>query len=271
MFEENLITLIDSLFFREDGVFAYLTASVAVLILLLLIRRFTKVRMDDGFFFSLIPFILFGAAVRVSVDAGLLPYTSYTTVPGVYIVVGVFTFLLILLLARAKRMALLPYFGTALFAYQFLFLAGSLRNPSYGYLVLLIAVAGMMVSLMLMRLLGTKSTSFDQAFIFSHILDGSATYVAVELFHAPGLSYMEMQPATLFLARLFGTMAYYPVMKLLFAIGLVAVLERYALFAPLFRLPKRILREDMNIIVFVLLMIGLGPGFRNLLRVVCGV
>lgn len=262
---------IDQLFFREDGMFAYFTAAVVILVLLLLVRRLTRIRMDDAFFFSLIPFILFGAVIRVSVDAGLLPYERYSTVPGIYISVGLLTFFLILLLDRLRAMPLLPYAGAILFAYQFLFLVGSLRYVFYGYLTLALVFIGTLAGIAALRLLRTRASAYDYAFILSHMLDGAATYVAVEVFHSPGISYIETQPVTRMLMGFFGTMAFYMPLKLIFATGLVAVLERYAAFAPLLRLPKKILREDRNIILFVLLMLGLGPGFRNLLRVIAGV
>ena len=267
----DLLELIDSLFFQETGAFAYFTAAISVLVLLLLVRKLTKVKMDDDFFFSLIPFILFGATIRVSVDAGLLPYVRYTTVPGIYLAISLLTFLLILFLDKIKMMRLLPYVGMILFAYQFLFHISLFKHPFYGYLILSIVFIGMLVGIAALRLLRTRASVFDLAFIFAHLLDGATTYVAVELFSAPGISYAELQPGTLFLRNVFGTMAYYVPMKLFFSTGLVVVLERYALFAPFLRLPKKVLREDRNIILFILLMLGLGPGFRNLLRVLMGV
>ena len=61
-------------------------AAIALLAAYLLYKGLQrlKIKIDDSFVPSIIPFILFGSTLRVVVDANILPYSYLTTTPGIY-------------------------------------------------------------------------------------------------------------------------------------------------------------------------------------------
>ena len=115
-------------------------ALIAVYALFHILRR-SGIKIDNGFFWGVLSFVLFGSTARVVTDAvdagtftgvtplhqwildtGLYDYGFLTVTPGIYIVVASLLLVTLAVLHAVKRMELLPYVGLALFAFHFFLL-----------------------------------------------------------------------------------------------------------------------------------------------------
>ncbi|KAA0002815.1 MAG: DUF63 family protein [Thermoplasmata archaeon] len=99
--------------------------------------------------------------------------------------------------------------------------------------------------------------------IFAHMLDGWTSYFAiVDPFHM-GLSYGEKHPLPLFLMQKFGLS--YPIIKFVIVIAIIYAMDVYL---------KEELKERLtlaNLIKFFILILGLSPGLRDMLRIAMGI
>lgn len=99
--------------------------------------------------------------------------------------------------------------------------------------------------------------------IFAHMIDGWTSYFAVvDPFHM-GLSYGEKHPLPLLLMQKFGLS--YPIIKFVVIIAIIYAMDIYL---------KEELKEKLtlaNLIKFFILILGLAPGLRDMLRIAMGI
>ncbi|MFH0817031.1 MAG: DUF63 family protein [Candidatus Micrarchaeota archaeon] len=252
-----------------------------------------KVRMDQKFILSIIPFILLGSTVRSIVDAvdrggmsahkdalfGLLgfvqdshvyDYGYLTVTPGIYIVIGLLTFFSILLANRLKKPLLAPIFGLFLWVPHLLILVPLMTYWTYGLLVIAIALIGGLAGYFYLKKAGVRP--FLALVVFSHAFDGAATYVTINIWNKfePACSkfghcYGEQHVVSSGIGEL-GNMLFAPIggyflfflIKIIFSTVAAQVTEKDAK------------GEERDFIILLLIIFGLAPGVRDILTLVTG-
>lgn len=250
-----------------------------------------RIKIDERFIYYIIPFILFGSAMRVVTDASgdprvglanklalnsdylfglygkiasahLYDYGYFTTTPGVYVVVGLLTFFLTLLLGRVKRINLLPKIGLVLFLIHFIILIPLMKNFSYAFFILVLALIGTVVGFLAFGFMKVKNSWVQNLLVFSHSLDGAATYISVEIFSAVSeMKYFEQHVLSNAISSAFGSMFFYYLIKVIFAIAAVVLIEK----------SEDMDKEERNYVLLLLIIFGLAPGVRDFLRLLAGV
>jgi uncharacterized membrane protein len=225
-----------------------------------------QIRFDLRFLTALVPYILLGATLRIFEDLHLFPRACnpldpafYTLSPGIYIAIGAFTILsLALSIETAKRLKREPlaFFGAiGLIAFLLAALALSPHIVQWPLLGLVLAATILLVGL------ATLATRFypptrkllhqnpqNQLVLFGQLLDGMATFTAISFF-----GFSEQHVLSNAIITSIGPWAF-PIVKLLL---MVAILH-YA--------DKEIEDETLrNFVKAFIIIIGLAPGFRDLL------
>jgi len=241
-------------------VYAIIALVAAYLIFKLLNRL--GIKTDERFAYSIIPFVLFGSTLRVVVDANILPYGYLTTTPGIYIVIGFVTLAAVLALRVAGRLELLGYLGIALFIPPFIALLPLFKHFEFFAFIIILALLGAALGNVVFNYLKLERAAINRLVVFSHALDGAATYVSIDVFsRMGGITYFEQHVLTNALAQAFGGFWIFYVVKVAFAIAAVYLLEK-----------SSDIKEDERYYVMLLLVIfGLAPGVRDSLRLLCGV
>ncbi|MBI5635944.1 DUF63 family protein [Candidatus Micrarchaeota archaeon] len=225
-----------------------------------------KVAVDEGFLKTILAFTLFGGALRVVVDAQILPrqvsvfgLTAYPFVtPLIYVLIFLLLALTTIVFYKLER-------GFTKEFYKKTFLAGlllalicliPLAFLFKNFLALLpILVAGVVVWLdeLIAGWRSAKNSLFERLAVFGQVLDGAATFVGVTFF-----GYSEQHVVGNILFGL-GT----PALFLLVKIAVVLAIVEYL------RAEKN--SREKNFVLTVIMIVGLAPGLRDLLRILAGV
>jgi uncharacterized membrane protein len=234
-------------------------------------RRF-GVRMDGAFFWGVLSFVLFGSTMRVVtdsidtgvfsaatplhrliLDSGIYEYGFVTVSPGIYVLVAALLLLSVGILNYLRRVELLPYIGLGLFAFHFMLLIPFMGHLAYAIPVLLLA--GIPTYIIWRRYGGLGA-----AVVGGHALDGAATFVILDWFSgSAGISYFEQHVIPRAVGELFDT--YFTFFLLKVAISAAAV----------YLVSKEDMKEDERVFfLLVVAIVGLAPGIRDVLRMVCG-
>ena len=249
-------------------------AAIAIIAVYGIFHIFRRIglKMDNGFFWGVMSFVLFGSTMRVVTDAvdggvftgvtpvhqflldsGVYAYGFLTVTPGIYIVVAGLLLATIAVLGYLKKMELLPYVGLALFAFHFLLLVPFMQYWEYAVPVALLAGIPTF-------LIWKKYGAVASAVVGGHALDGAATFVILDIFSgAAGKNYFEQHVLSRAVGELFDT--YFTFYMLKVAIASLAV----------YLVEKEKMKSDERIFFYlVIAIVGLAPGIRSVLRMVCG-
>lgn len=279
--------------YNEVNTVVYAAIALAAAYGMYRILKKEKIRIDKTFIISVIPFILLGSTIRSIVDAvdrgamaangdalfGLLgavqgshvyDYGYLTVTPGIYVVIGLLTFLSILLANRLKKPMLAPVFGAVLWLFHFLILLPMFKYWTYGALVLVLAGIGGAGGYFYFKRLGIRT--FSSLAVFSHALDGAATYVTIDVWNRLepacsklGQCYGEQHVVSRGIGE-FGNALFAPIggfflfylIKVVFSIVATQVVENDAK------------GEERDFILLLLIIFGLAPGIRDLLTLLMG-
>jgi uncharacterized membrane protein len=248
-------------------------AIVAVYCIYWLVIKKLKLKIDEEFFFATIPYIMFAAFLRVIQDAALLPrevvvfgasFFPFIT-PGIY-------FLAFFVLAACfaaswlyDKKAVVKNTATAgwLFAAaSFLVLFSKLSFPNFTIgagIVALAAGCALLFWLVYKQVFRKRPEKIEFAVVLGQCVDGAATFLGVGF-----AGYSEQHVVgNAVIGSLGGPFAFF-MLKLLFAFAVVYVTRREFSQKP----------EEQQARVFLLLLItifGLGPGMRDLCRIILGV
>lgn len=250
------------------------TYAILVIVALYLLYRhlFSKVKMDFSFFRKVIPFVLLGSTVRVitdSIDSGIfLPitplhsfilhshlydYSFFTVSPGIYIVIASL-FLSSFLLEKRIKIAC-ETIGWILFAFHFILLFPFMKYLFFAVPVLLLAIIPYLISYKYFP------NHLYRLMVFAHSLDGAATFFTIDIFSKiTGKNYFEQHVIPRFIGEFFNTF---------FAFYLLKVLLSFTIAYFIFN-DKKSSENEKNFILIVLIILGLAPGLRDLLRMVVG-
>lgn len=265
-------------------VYAVMALIAAYVIYTLFKKRFTK-----EFILYTIPFILLGSTVRVVTDSiysgvmqqhsaalfgllgrvvnsGIYNYGPFTVTPGIYIVIAAITIAALLISSYLKKPKLYPAIGLVLWAPNFILLMPMMVNWIYAAMVLAIVFVFYMLSAMVLSRYKIKNMQSSLT-VISHALDGAASFVAIEIFNRTspaclqqGICYFGQHVVERYFGDLiaYGT-GIYLLIKIVFAILASWVIER-----------ESSNEYEKNFIYLLVIIFGLAPGIRNILRLTVG-
>ncbi len=215
------------------------------------------IRFNSHFLISLLPYVILGSTKRVITDIvdklsleGLWKLYEYNVInisPGIYITTG---FLFIFFYYLEKR-GILPtwssfWVGLFLAMFHLFLLFPFIQNIQPLLYVIPLAVVGGTITFFIGKRLGFLAG-------FSQGLDGAATYYAIEFLH-----YNEQHVIPSFIGENFGYIWFY-IAKVIIAFLFVWLLE------------KEEKDEDKKVLGYAIVIIaGLAPGLRDLLRMMAG-
>ena len=220
-----------------------------------------KVEVDSKFALSILPFILLGSCLRVCQDAGILNSVILVS-PLIYLLVFAYTFACLLLsLLITKKTATdfrfpMFIFGAVpaiYFASQLVLHIANFESLlltfSFGAVACLLAFLGCFG---INRIVKFDKFAFDVGVVFSQMLDVSATYVGVTFY-----GYEEQHFLVRLVTEVFGSALVFYVLDIVGIVLILFVLERV--------LRKE--QELLGLFKLALLVLGLAPALRDILRV----
>ncbi|VVB67117.1 Uncharacterised protein [Candidatus Norongarragalina meridionalis] len=238
----------------NTAVFAALALAAAFL-LYYFIKKL-RVRIDARLFYAIIPFIFFGSALRVWQDAGWLPrvfeiggITLYPFVtPEIYVLVFL---VLVVAYLLTRNLESTRNAGILLAAITVLPLLTQVKQPALAFGIVVLAAAALALFIWLWWYRGLRPTIPEKLVVFSQSLDGAASFLGIQFGnyfeqHLVGGLIMGMSPIFFFLV------------KAAFGFAVVELLRNEK-------------EEERNYIMLLIMIFGLAPGLRDLLRIACGV
>ncbi len=232
-------------------------AAILIIAVYFLYRYLSKrLNFDEKFAYSNIPFILLGSSLRIFEDSGFIkPPISYLFMsPLIYLLTFTIAFPVLVFCLRKKEKYWLYYcsIGTILSSSSltFLFMNLDVKNPLVAPLSALMALSLTSIFILLTKkVMRFADNNLSRLVFFSHMLDSSVTYIGISYF-----GYREIHVIPKILISRIGAWSLLPV-KFLILLAVIAILDR---------------GEDDNIknfIKFVLIVLGLAPALRDLLRI----
>ncbi|MCX8174719.1 MAG: DUF63 family protein [Candidatus Micrarchaeota archaeon] len=236
------------------------------------------------FLYAAFSFILFGATARVLTDlsdsgkfsafaaenpvyaaidmAGIFHYGYLTVTPGIYVVTGILFFCSLWLSFAMRNAPFAAWAGMALWLPCLLLLLPFMEHFGYAFLALAIAAAGSLFAFAALSRFARLSLGIHQRLaIAGQALDGAATFVVIDLFgKQTGASYFEQHV----LSAGIGTAT--PLGFFLFFLLKVALASLIVYFLS----KERLSPSDSALVLIAVMVVGFGPGIRDLLRMLCG-
>lgn len=245
-------------------------------------RLFRKINVefDKAFIVRVLPYVLLGSTVRVvtdSIDTGVMQnyhgifrqvydiiinshiydYGFATASPGIYIVIGLFTVVTLYYSYKIKKENLGPMIAFGLFAVHALLLVPMFANVQYALLILAMAT---LITYLYYSIKKNSNVPMHWLILFSQSLDGSATFVTLDIFNRfAGGTYTEQHVLANSIAGLFnGSMIGFLLVKILLSLCVIYLLE------------KSDNAHEKNLIALLVIIFGMAPGVRDLLRLAVG-
>ncbi|MBN1167268.1 MAG: DUF63 family protein [Methanospirillaceae archaeon] len=249
-------------------------AIILILVVFLLYRWFSRagIAIDREFSYALIPWMVFGGLLRVIEDTGMITtdWHYLLITPLIFFVIFIYALIVFLFSIRLEPVLSYPatrIFGvtgflSALVTFIILLTYGTMHNTLsifIGGTILIMALTASALVYGCMRfLLGWEYVRdrLYQVLIFAHMLDASATSYGIDLHD---MVYVEKHVVGANLIALTGTaFVMYP-LKLLILFPAIYILQEY--------------RKDgtsglWHLILLAMIMVGLAPGIRDLMRMV---
>ncbi|VVB58903.1 Uncharacterised protein [Candidatus Anstonella stagnisolia] len=262
-------------------------AAIAILGLYAVYRVFRarEVKFDSHFVSTLLLFVLLGSTVRVitdSVDSGVLEYRfayetneavahalyfvlnshiydygMLTVTPGIYVVIALLFVCTVLLFHEMRIMRLAKYVPAMLLAPNLLLALALGVNWAYAALILALAAVAYFVVKLAFGALKVEMPFLGKLAVFSQALDGAATFVAIDLF--PKGAYFEQHVLSRALGGTELGFGLFFALKVLLAAGAVYIVGR-----------EKAKQEEKDFILLAVIVMGLAPGMRDLLRLLIG-
>jgi uncharacterized membrane protein len=252
---------------------------VAVFIVYKILNKM-NIKIDKHFFLAVLPFIFWGSSTRVLHDAAFAGILSpelnafygapIFPTPGSYFITFMLAFSVFLISVGIQKLSKVPYWKTMFSAGAALSILNIYFLPVLNFYPLIL-IAGL--TLFWMFLFYIPSRSFQHKFfkkryphlkkIFSpvnqlilgaHLLDASATFIALSLY-----GYLEQHVVPRLIFPLAGPVGMF-ILKISVVIPVLWIIDVYAED-----------RNFRNFLKLVVLILGLAPGLRDLIRLMAGV
>ncbi len=262
-----------------------------------------KIMISREFVINTIPFVLFGSTARVitdSLDTGVMKpitplhefiinshiydYGFLTSSPGIYIITAVLFFASLLISHKMKKPKLCGTIGLALWLPHFIALLFMVKYLEFAIPVLVLAAIPFYLAFryfetenpVLNYVQQTVARTGDwkrktnankiggdilAGVVGAHALDGAATFFIIDFFgQLTGKSYFEQHVIPSFIGETFGTFFPFYLLKIAIAFGAAWFIAN----------EKDVEEGEKYFISLLLIIIGLAPGLRDVLRMVVG-
>jgi uncharacterized membrane protein len=268
-------------------------AAIALICLYFIYRWFSrsKIPIDSKFALATLPFVLLGSTMRVvtdSIDTGVMQtyvlanpaspasslyrvilsshiydYGFLSASPGIYVVVAAIFLSSLFLLHRLNKLSLLAPFGMLLWLFHFAILLPMAAHWQYAAIASGIAAVASFIAIRALQHFVQKNEfhMLPSLAIFAHAFDGAATYTAINLFSSQsGNGYFEQHvlSSAIGTSTPLGFFAFF-LLKLSFA-----TLASYLIIKD--KAPAR----EKAFVFLVIIILGLAPGLRDVLRMLLG-
>ncbi len=224
---------------------------------------FPSITIDKGFIYAIAPYLLLGIFVRVLVDAKVFPADQmWSITPGVY-VLSIASALLGILIGKIIESSFrTPYWKTSSMFGVLLLIPLSYTLSQYiTYpermlypLIMAAAITGLVLLAGRLLKLPVYSKKENLAIIFSHLLDGCATFIAINYY-----GFYEEHLLPIYLIGAAGNDAIIMVpAKLILILAVVYFVDKWQKEE---KADEKLYRA-IKILLFIL---GIGPGIRDML------
>ena len=222
-----------------------------------------NVRIDKKLILALVPFMVFGGTSRALVDAGVYPDTPLLITPFIYIniaIVTIATMVVIRILQQRKGIDFhrnLFYVGAALATINLILVAINLERPA-AFIYILGSFGALYLPLLFISRRYDGFLRGNEYIVGAHIFDAATTFTGIQFY-----GYIEQHVLTGYFIDHLGPLVMFP-LKIIF------------ITLSLYLLDWIIPEEDKdnlsikNILKMVILILGLGPGVRNMCTILMG-
>jgi uncharacterized membrane protein len=253
-----------------------LTYAIIAMVCLYLIFNFFKMRkisVDKNFVVATLCFVLLGSTVRVvtdSIDTGVFKpitpihafivgshiydYGFLTVSPGIYVVIAFVFLLFVVSLSSINKLDELWKIGIALWLPHFLLILPFLAYVPFALLIIVLAAIPFFAARFFIR------DDMLSLIVGAHALDGAATFVAIEVLpkFAP-ISYFEQHVVSSHIGILTGSYLFFYLLKIAISFSAAWLLSK-----------EKMDEQEKNYVALVVIIMGLAPGLRDLLRLAIG-
>lgn len=233
-----------------------------------------KIIINKEFVINTLPFVLFGSTVRVitdSIDTGTIKpitvlhefvinshiydYGVISASPGIYIVTALLFFLSLAIAQIMKNEKITGYIGLVLWIPHFFILVFMFKYLEFTVPILLLTAIPFFICLKYFK------DVFSAGIVGAHALDGAATFFIIDFFgKITGRSYVEQHVIPAFIGDVFGTFLPFYILKIAIAFTAALVITN----------EKQVTNQEKYFITLLLIILGLAPGLRDMLRMAVG-
>lgn len=253
-------------YFSANAGFNYVNtviyAIIALVIIYVIYKVFNKlgINFNMKFFIGLFPFILLGSGLRALVDNGYIKQSFWVITPGIYMLTAALflvTYLLCFFISKKIKVSewrLCAYIGIILFIFLFGINRVKFTQPWVLFAIIGLAIVISIVLRVILKLLKQKKITKKLSFlpIFGHMVDASATFIAVDFFGS-----WEKHPIPRAFNNLMGTGAALFILKLAVLIPAVYLIST--------EIKDKNFR---NFLLIALATLGFAEGLRNALTLI---
>lgn len=226
--------------------------------------KYFKIKIDNKFLLGVFPYVVLGGLLRALEDANVVTGFLYKT-PIIYFIVFFIALAMLFISIITERFTKIKYYKTWFFIGITAVIIGILFvkpvNITALGIILGITILWIIILFVFKRL--TKKFDKIQSFLTKenmfllnvHMFDASTTFTSIQFY-----PYYEQHVLPNFLIGIFGPIVMFP-LKIIIVSLVLYVLDR------------EMKKEDnmKSYMKFLIMILGLAPGLRNLLRLVMGV
>lgn len=223
---------------------------------------FKRIEFDDKFLLIVAPYFVFGLALRMLADVGVVERSKlWNITPGVHVVTLLVGVICIGIGLFLKRRYGIEY-------WKFPLIVGTLLALITGYNLAIhvnhplrilhpFVLAAIITGVIYLASGASKRTEIFRtrsniAIIFAHMLDGSATFIGIEFYH-----FTEEHLLPDIVIGLAGSALVMIPLKIVVVLPILYIVEKW-------RVEEGAIKtQEYLILKFVLFMLGFGPGFRD--------
>jgi len=213
-----------------------------------------KIKIDGRFALALLPYIFLGSVLRALKDSGFLTSPLFVT-PLIYLFIFTFTLALLVFSLFLEKRTKIP-FQSYFFSFGFILAGIFFTQLQFVNFTAAAQILGLDLLIFLLVFgLGnyTKLTKsfWNKSVIFSQLADASSTFIGMEIY---GHAEQHVLPKLIF--ELSGMVGSFFIVKLIVIIPLIYILDCYI--------------EDKylnNWLKFIVILLGLAPGIRDLFQI----
>ncbi len=251
-------------------------ALIAILVVYFIYRIFKqkKIVIDKQFIINTVPFVLFGSTVRVitdSIDTNVMKqitlihsfilnshiydYGFLTSSPGIYIITATLFLISLAIAHKMKNMKIVGYIGVALWLPHFIVLLFMMSYLQFALPILILTAIPFYIAFKYFK------NDILAYVVGAHALDGAATFFIIDYFGKfTEKNYFEQHVVPSFIGELFGTFFPFYLLKIAIAFGAAYFIAK----------EKEASEQEKYFIALLLIIIGLAPGLRDILRMIVG-